>query len=323
MVINTWSGPFEAATNAAFKSLVNATCTSSAAINAVEIGGITCEEEQCDGSVGFGGSPDENCETTLDALIINGDTFNSGAVAGIRRVKNAIGVARAVMERTAHSLLSGDLATAFAKEMGFREESLGTEASEERCKTWQEEKCQPNYRVNVTPDPETSCGPYKPLKGKKLSARDGPQHGHDTLSLIAITKSGSMAAGTTTNGATHKVPGRVGDGPIMGSGSYVDSDVGGCGATGDGDYMLRFLPCYQAVENMRRGMDPQEAAEDVVRRMTSKFPEISSGIVVVDKEGRHGGAASGWTFTYSFRGGDMKEPEVVSVPALDMNKREL
>ena len=94
---------------------------------------------------------------------------------------------------------------------------------------------------------------------------------------------------------------------------------------GDGDIMMRFLPCYQAVENLRQGMTPTQAAEDAVRRMMDKFPEVSSGLVVVDNEGRHGGAASGWggTFTYSFRGGDMADEEVVSVQNLSPRDKEL
>lgn len=206
-IANVWSGPFEAATNAAFLSLLpNAsTCGSpTPALDAVTIGCTVCEEEQCDGSVGFGGSPDENCETTLDAMIMDGVSFNAGAVAGLRRVKNAIGVARAVMEHTRHTLLSGDLATKFAKEMGFKEESLSTPEMEERCRVWREGNCQPNYRVDVSPDAGSSCGPYKPLE-KKSKRNQGKQYGHDTLSIIAIDHKGRMAAGTTTNGATNKV----------------------------------------------------------------------------------------------------------------------
>ncbi|KAJ1563170.1 hypothetical protein HK405_010816 [Cladochytrium tenue] len=109
-----------------------------------------------------------------------------------------------------------------------------------------------------------------------------------------------------------------GDGPITGSRSYVDSDVGGCGATCDGDIMMRFLPCYQAVENLRQGMDRTEAAEDAVRRMLRKYPDMSSRIVVVDKEGDHGGAGSGWTFTYAHRGGSMNATEVVEVPPVEL-----
>jgi len=317
-VINTWGGAFTSATDSAYKALL----VNSSALDAVQTGCTTCETEQCDGSVGYGGSPDENCETTLDAMIMDGGSMKSGSVAALRRVKNAIGVARAVLEYTSHTMLAGELATEFAVQMGFKEESLGTDDSESVCEAWKDEQCQPNYRLNVIPDAESSCGPYEPgpLGGSTLDKR---QHGHDTISQIAITHDGTMAAGTTTNGARHKVPGRVGDGPITGSGSYVDADVGGCGATGDGDIMMRFLPCYQAVENLRNGMTPTEAAEDAVLRMTRKYPELSSGLVVVDKKGHHGGAASGWTFTYSFRGGMMEETEVVTIEPVSEKKSEL
>ncbi|KAF5021717.1 hypothetical protein F66182_6244 [Fusarium sp. NRRL 66182] len=318
MVINTWGGPFTAATDKAYLALRNG----ASPIDAVEIGCLTCERNQCDGSVGYGGSPDENCETTLDAMIMDGASLNSGAVAALRRVKSAISVARHVLEHTSHSLLAGDQATQFAMENGFKTSNLTTKESAEKCRAWKKSRCQPNYRLNVSPNPSSFCGPYQPLLNKKK-----PQHkqqaSHDTLSLIAIGADGSMAAGTTTNGASHKIPGRVGDGPIVGSGSYVDADIGGCGATGDGDVMLRFLPCYQAVENMRRGLSPKEAAEDAVLRMMRKYPDISSGIVVVDRFGVHGAAGSGWNFTYSYRGGKMKKTQVVTVAPIQEVRREL
>jgi N4-(beta-N-acetylglucosaminyl)-L-asparaginase len=275
-------------------------------------------------------------------MIMDGDTSNSGAVAGLRRVRDAISVARHVMDYTAHSLLAGDLATQFAVENGFREDDLTTNGSAAVCEAWKAGGCQPNYRVNVTPDATSGCGPYAPNSqdGIGIAARHAVNHGlvsqspigpphshgshgsrprsHDTISMVTIHASGSMASGTSTNGASHKVPGRVGDGPIVGSGSYVDSFVGGCGATGDGDVMMRFLPCYQAVENLRRGMTPTRAAEDAVSRMLRKFPQIQTGVVVVDKEGNHGGAGSGWTFTYAFRGGGMNGTEVVEVPPLSV-----
>ncbi|KAH8898225.1 hypothetical protein GQ53DRAFT_742332 [Thozetella sp. PMI_491] len=316
-VINTWGGPFTAATDAAFDALTLGTEIS--ALDAVEIGCATCEVSQCDGTVGFGGSPDENCETTLDALIMDGTTMNVGAVAALRRVRNAIAVARRVLEHTAHTLLAGDQATRFAVENGFAEEDTDTDESRRLCEEWKRGNCQTNFRVNVSPDPAKSCGPYSPLPpvvhlpGVPAIAEAVQRTSHDTISLIAIDASGAMAAGTSTNGASHKIPGRVGDGPIAGSGSYVDGEVGGCGATGDGDIMMRFLPCYQAVESLRRGYTPQEAAEDAVRRMVRKYPQVMSGIVVTDNRGRHGAAASGWTFTYAFRGGNMTATEVVTV----------
>ncbi|KAF4982767.1 hypothetical protein FZEAL_1668 [Fusarium zealandicum] len=312
MVINTWGGDFTAATDAAFLALYRDNATP---VDAVEIGCLTCERNQCDGSVGYGGSPDESCETTLDAMLMDGTTMNSGAVAALRRVRDAISVARHVLEHTTHSMLAGDQATEFALQNGFKEENLTTVESAEKCRVWKAGHCQPNYRVNVRPDPSAFCGPYEALS-EDTSDQDATQASHDTLSLIALHSNGSMAAGTTTNGASHKIPGRVGDGPIVGSGSYVDGEVGGCGATGDGDMMMRFLPCYQAVENLRRGMSPTEAAEDAVSRMLRRYPKISSGIVVVNNQGEHGAAGSGWTFTYSYRGGSMGETEVVTVPPL-------
>ena len=329
-VINTWGGPFTVATDAAYDALLSS--PNASALDAVEIGCSACERDRCDGTVGYGGSPDEDCETTLDAMIMDGSTMNSGAVAGLRRVRHAVSVARHVLHHTGHSLLAGDLATAFALRSGFREEDLATPDSAALCSQWKEANCQPNYRVGVKPDPKESCGPYSPLPlplptaERILTRRDDgvcqasqTTHGsgshpvHDTISMIAINADGAMAAGTSTNGASHKIPGRVGDGPIVGSGSYVDGEVGGCGATGDGDVMMRFLPCYQAVENLRRGMDPGQAAEDAVLRMVRKYPAVSSGIVVVDSRGEHGAAASGWTFTYSFRGGTMDSTRTMTV----------
>lgn len=311
LAINTWGGPFKAATDAAYLALTD----SSSALDAVEIGCSTCENNRCDGTVGYGGSPDENCETTLDAMIMDGVTMKSGAVAGLRRIKDAISVARHVLEHTSHTLIVGDHATEFAVQNGFVPEDLSTPESRAKCNDWRKAKCQPNYRLQVFPAPNTSCGPYTPLKKEPLpSPVDLGQASHDTISLIAIDEDGIMAAGTSTNGASHKIPGRVGDGPITGSGSYVDGDVGACGSTGDGDVMMRFLPCYQAVESMRRGMTPQEAADDAIRRMLNKYPNMSAGIVVVDKHGKHAGASAGFEFYgYAYRGGDMKETKEVKI----------
>lgn len=343
VVINTWGGPFTAATDAAFLALTatpasspsySATTLTTTALDAVQIGCSTCERNQCDGSVGYGGSPDEACETTLDALIMDGTTLKAGAVAGLRRVRDAIAAARLVLDYTEHTMLAGDLATRFAVDFGgLVEEDLATPESAARCRAWRAAGCQPNYRAgDVVPDARSQCGPYMPAgldgvaseadvpppemelkKSRAVAYATSAGRSHDTISMVVLHADGTMAAGTSTNGATNKIPGRVGDGPIVGSGSYVDGDVGGCGATGDGDIMMRFLPCYQAVESMRRGMTPQEAAKDAVARMVRKYPQASTGIVVVNNKGEHGGAGSNWNFTYSFRCGSMNETQVVTV----------
>lgn len=130
VVVNTWGGSFIAGTDAAYAVLQQ---PDASALDAVEAGGARCEARQCDGTVGFGGSPDEQCETTLDAMIMDGLTMKSGSVAGLRRIKDAISVARMVLEHTTHTMLSGDLATAFALEMGFTPENLTTANSLKSC----------------------------------------------------------------------------------------------------------------------------------------------------------------------------------------------
>jgi N4-(beta-N-acetylglucosaminyl)-L-asparaginase len=134
--------------------------------------------------------------------------------------------------------------------------------------------------------------------------------------MAAIDASGSVAAGASTNGAIFKVPGRVGDGAVPGGGAYADSAVGACGATGDGDVHLRFLPCYQVVEHMRQGMGPLEAAEAAVARIAKRVPTYVGAVFAVDRHGAHGAACHGWTFAYAFRDASSEGTQVVQVQPL-------
>ncbi|XP_060782758.1 N(4)-(beta-N-acetylglucosaminyl)-L-asparaginase isoform X2 [Neoarius graeffei] len=288
LVINTWN--FKNATVTAWRSLQ----AGSSPLDAVQRGCTACEEEQCDGSVGFGGHPDETGETTLDALIMNGDTMEVGAVGDLRRVKNAVGVARAVMEHTRHSLLVGESASVFAQDMGFRSEDLSTNESMKTFSQWLSQKCQPNYRKNVFPDPSTSCRPYKPRADvRPMQKRDliNPRS-HDTIGMIVIGQNGQVVVATSTNGASYKVPGRVGDSPIAGAGAYADSSVGGAAATGDGDIMMRFLPSFLAVELMRSGYEPTAACRAVIYRIKKYYPEVFGAIICANSTGGFGAACN-------------------------------
>nr|XP_019940958.1 PREDICTED: N(4)-(beta-N-acetylglucosaminyl)-L-asparaginase [Paralichthys olivaceus] len=288
LVINTW--PFKNATAAAWSALQSG----GSVLDAVEEGCARCEVEQCDGTVGYGGSPDESGETTLDALIMNGDTMEVGAVADLRRIKNAIGVARAVMEFTDHTLLVGEAASMFAENMGFLAEDLTTNNSVNIFSRWLGSNCQPNYRKNVFPDPSKSCGPYKPraiLKEEKR-AQHANTHSHDTIGMVALDQDGHVAAGTSTNGMNHKVPGRVGDSPIVGAGAYADSSAGGASATGDGDVMMRFLPSYLAVELMRTGADPSAACKMAISRIKRHYSEFFGAIICANTTGHYGAACN-------------------------------
>uniref|UniRef100_A0AAY5EX59 N(4)-(Beta-N-acetylglucosaminyl)-L-asparaginase n=1 Tax=Electrophorus electricus TaxID=8005 RepID=A0AAY5EX59_ELEEL len=266
------------------------------AVDAAEAGCAQCELEQCDGSVGYGGSPDELGETTLDAMIMNGDTMDLGAVGNLHRVKNAVGVARAVMEHTDHTLLVGEAASAFAQDMGFKAEDLTTNRSLNIFFQWLKTNCQPNFRKNVLPDPSKSCGPYKPEpKQKWRSQKPRTQtdlHSHDTIGMIVIGQNGQVVAATSTNGATHKVPGRVGDSPVAGAGAYADSTAGGAAATGQGDIMMRFLPSYLAVELMRSGIDPTTACKTAISRIKKYHGDFFGAIICASKTGEYGAACS-------------------------------
>ncbi|CAN7080738.1 unnamed protein product [Brassica oleracea var. botrytis] len=320
VVVSTW--PFIEAARAAWRAVDKG----SSAVEAVVEGCSACEELHCDGTVGPGGSPNENGETMLDALIMDGVTMEVGAVAAMRYVKDGIRAAWLVMKYSQHTLLAGEGASAFAISMGLPGPmNLSSPESLKKWSDWKENRCQPNFRKNVVP--ANGCGPYKPKDGGidvstescemgtieyRLPPLVGP-HNHDTISMAVIDKMGHIAVGTSTNGATFKIPGRVGDGPIAGSSAYADDEVGGCGATGDGDIMMRFLPCYQVVESMRQGMKPEEAAKDAVSRIARKFPDFVGAVVAVDKNGSHAGACHGWTFQYSVQDPNMDDVQVFTV----------
>ncbi|XP_052076201.1 N(4)-(Beta-N-acetylglucosaminyl)-L-asparaginase-like isoform X2 [Mytilus californianus] len=319
VVINTW--PFTNATSAAWNTLVN---KKGSIYDALVDGCSVCEIERCDGSVGPGGSPDENGETTLDAMVMNGQTFDVGAVGCLRRIPTAIAVARAVMDYTEQTLLVGELATQFAVEMGFKETNLSSDSSVTMWKDWKAKNCQPNYRTNVTPDPTKNCGPYKPksvLESLQQTEYRGNKNidrrNHDTIGMVVIDEHGNITAGTTTNGLNHKIPGRVGDSPIMGAGAYAMNGVGGAVATGDGDVMMRFLPSYMAVNSMGMGNDPTTATQSVMARITNYYLNFVGAVVAVTHHGEYGAACYGFpVFHYSVINPVLKTVTLKSVECL-------
>lgn len=230
---------------------------------------------------------------------MDGKTMNIGAVASLREIKNAIAVARHVLENTRHTLLVGEQATDFAVMMGFRKEPLSTPKSEKLDSEWRKGNCQPNFWTNVVPDPTKSCGPYQPLNEQYYLKSPNDinsffsSDNHDTIGMVAIDSNGDIAAGTSTNGANHKIPGRVGDSPIPGSGAYADNKIGAAAATGDGDILMRFLPSFLAVEFLRNGAKPNVAGEKALMRIAEHYPSFVGGIVVVDKDGNYGAACHG------------------------------
>ncbi|EYB84131.1 hypothetical protein Y032_0322g2432 [Ancylostoma ceylanicum] len=171
---------------------------------------------------------------------------------------------------------------------------------------------------NVSPDPSRSCGPYRPnyyshhyYSRPRREAID--RFHHDTLGMVVLDSYGNVAAGTSTNGARFKIPGRVGDSPIPGAGAYAVEGVGAAAATGDGDIMMRFLPSFYIVEQMRLGTKPFRAAHKAMRHILSFYPDFQGAVVAVNVRGVHGAACANLhKFQYSLGIGSSTRVETIA-----------
>lgn len=311
IVVTTW--PNINATNTAWREMMTNHGT---AVDAVVAGCSECETEQCHGSVGYGAKPDESGNTTLDAMIMDGKTMDVGAVGCLTNTRSAIGVARAVMKYTTHSLLVGERASKFAAEMGFTWDSLSSQHSEEQYSQWRKQSCQPNFWENVSPDPSSNCGPYTPTGPSRSSVRsdDISEDNHDTIAMIAIDNNGDISSGTSTNGLNHKISGRVGDSPIVGAGSYAMNGIGAAAATGNGDIMMRFSPAFHTVIMMEAGMDPLNALKTAMRPIIRYYPSFKGAMIAVDNQGDYAAVCHGMkSFDFCVANPTFNQAKVLSV----------
>lgn len=237
-------------------------------LDAVEQGVRVTESDPDNLSVGLQGLPDRDGIVTLDASIMKGDG-SCGSVSFVRQIKHPISLARQVMEKTPHVMLSGEGARQFAIAQGFplEEEKLSPKAE----KAYQEWLVQSEYKpiINI--------------------------ENHDTIGMIGINKEGKLAGACTTSGLAYKMHGRVGDSPIIGAGLYVDDEVGAATATGLGETVIRICGSFLIVELMRQGRSPQEACEEAVRRLVAKnekqIADMQVGFLAINKEGEFGAYA--------------------------------
>lgn len=257
VVIATWDVP--GAVNKAWETIHQG----GTALDAIE-DGCRVEEANADGqSVGIGGLPDRDGNVTLDACIMN-SKGDYGAVVFLQHIKHPISVARKVMEDTPHVILAGEGAEQFAVSAGFEREELLTEASK---KAWEEWK---------------KTSKYKPIINIE---------NHDTIGMLAIDKQGNISGGCTTSGLAYKMKGRVGDSPIIGSGLFIDNEIGGATATGLGEEVLKTVGSFLIVELMRQGKSPQNACEEAINRIVAKNKNIADfqvGYIAVNKKGETG-----------------------------------
>jgi len=258
LVISTWNNT---GANAAAMGALKAQKSS---LDAVEAGARIPEADPNDQSVGYGGRPDRDGFVTLDACIMN-PAGDCGAVTFLEGIKHPISVARLVMEKTPHVMLSGVGALQFAKEQGFEETEMLTDKSKAEWEEWK------------------TGSKYAPIINIE---------NHDTIGILALDNEGDISGACTTSGAAYKMRGRVGDSPLIGAGLFVDNEIGAATATGLGEAVVRVCGTHLVVELMRQGNSPQRACELAVDRVVSKNPDykdLQVGFIAVNKKGQYGG----------------------------------
>ena len=251
-------------------------------LDSVEQGIRLVEADRKNTSVGDGGTPAANGIVQLDACIMNGPGHGAGSVAGIEGIRHPISVARKVMEQTPHVLLVGKGAQDFAVSQGFEVSDLLTPGRKKAWEAW---------------------------KAKQVDKPDLPigADNHDTIALVGVGTDSQgntvVAGGCSTSGLGYKLPGRVGDSPILGSGLYVDNEVGAAGATGIGENVMRYCSTFFIVEQMRAGKSPEEACVAAIERVDRIDPfdlkDLHINFLAIDREGNVGAAGTDKGFQYS------------------------
>ena len=277
-------------------------------LDAVVEGVNIVENDPRDNSVGYGGLPNEEGEVELDSSVMHGPSRRAGAVASLRYIKNPSKVAKLVLERTDHILIVGEGALRFALKHGFKREDLLTEDSRKIWLKWKEEMSNKDA-WGLNPE-QPHPNPPKQSSSLHLSAEEVAfnewamdiirRRPTGTINCLAVNASGDISGVTTTSGLAWKIPGRVGDSPLIGSGLYVDNEVGGAGSTGRGEECIFINGSHTVVENMRRGMSPSDAAMDAIKRISARYNDnpvelrkFGINFYALNKKGEFG-AASLW-----------------------------
>ncbi len=252
-------------------------------LEAIVAGIKIVEDDPKDNSVGYGGLPNEEGVVQLDASAMDGALHRAGSVGALENIKNPAAVALLVLRRTDHVLLVGAGALKFALRMGFKEENLLTEASREAWLKWRANLGKDDDWLNDDERDDLE-GSGKPLGWRAtpididsgpggIDPKSGVPYTTGTIHCSEVTESGHVAACTSTSGLSWKLPGRLGDSPIVGAGMYCDNDVGSAGATGRGEAVIQICGSFYIVSQMEKGLSPTEACLAAAKKIVDKTKE--------------------------------------------------
>ncbi|MHB8635244.1 MAG: isoaspartyl peptidase/L-asparaginase [Fimbriimonadaceae bacterium] len=277
-LLSTWREPGEVALRAAWERREHGADLRTT----VEAGLVACELDESLLAIGVGALPNAEGDVELDASIMDGATLAAGAVCAVRDIAPVISVARKVMEETPHVMLAGDQARRFAISHGFEPQDLRRPVAQARFEEWR--KTQTAF----------SAADYVHTAGPA-----GGQHLGDTVTILAHETPGHVVAASSTSGIAWKLPGRVGDSPIIGAGVYADDEVGCAGATGLGEELWKAVASFRATEAMRRGLSAQEACDETVLQMIrrqSGATAVACVVLALRNDGDFGAATTAGEF---------------------------
>lgn len=276
LIVSTW--PFGKPAN---EKALETLRSGGSGLDAIEQGIRVTESDPTNRSVGLAGIPNAAGIVQLDACIMSGPGHRGGSVGAVSGFQHPISIARGVMERTKHVMLVSEGAESFAAQHGYERGPKVSAKEKAAWKKWLKEEA---------------------AKVQAAKAESKLKRNHDTIALIALLPDGNVFGGCSTSGWGYKLPGRLGDSPILGSGLYVDNEVGAAGATGLGENVMRYCGSFLVVEFMRQGLHPQDACIETIKRIARLDPkgfDLAINFIALDKQGRFGAAGTGTGFEYA------------------------